>query len=107
MKEFDYKKLIELGFCWGNHQVKYKTSIKSAAHYLISSGSYSQEMVKEVKKEMIKFLNTAPNVRKLKLPELITWCGCEPQCSKFREMRSNLLREITNEPPSTLHVLGH
>lgn len=87
MKEYDYNKLIELGFCWGNHQVRYKTSARTITCYLTCFINPSQKMIKDVRQSLIKYLDEKPNAKKFKLPELISWCGCEPQCTEFNKLR--------------------
>jgi len=80
---FDFEKLLNMGYCWGNHQVDYKDSAYTVAQYLTGQDSPHKENVKKVRALLVKRFNTKENAIKFQLPELITWCCCEPMCEAF------------------------
>jgi len=84
---FDFEKLLNMGYCWNKHKVNYKNSASTVTNYLTGQASPDKENVKKVRALLVKRFNTKENAIKFQLPELITWCGCEPMCEAFHRER--------------------
>lgn len=84
---FDFEKLLNMGYCWGNHKVNYKSSASTVTNYLTGQASPDKENVKKVRALLVKRFNTKENAIKFQLPELIAWCGCEPMSEAFYRER--------------------
>ena len=80
---FDFEKLLNMGYCWNNHKVKYKNSASTVTEYLTGQASPDKENVKKVRALLIKRFNTKENAIKFQLPKPIAWCHCEPMREAF------------------------
>lgn len=78
------KKLLKDAYCWDCHVKGDSSNLKTILYVMTGHlGSWSNVVTTLLR----KYLNEKgiKGVNRFKMPEIITWCGCEPQCSKFRE----------------------
>lgn len=87
------KTLLDAAYCWEHHKKGDSSNLKTILYVLTGHlGSWSGE----VKYLMRKYLNERglKGVHRFTMPEMVTWCGCEPYLTEFRKLQ----REFIGDP---------
>ncbi len=74
--------LMELCFCWDGHKVAYKTRFSVICSVISGICFHGCGLEKEsqiIIKELLIKRRVKGGVHKFEMPEMISWCGCQPK----------------------------